>query len=148
MSARISLNIVTPESVAFQGEVESLVVPAVEGQLGILPGHAPLLAQLSPGVVKIREGEDVRFLSVSGGFVEVLQGQASLFAETAELGEDVDAERARQAAEKARAALQGAGRNDQTWAEAEAALKRALVRLRASEMSRRRSARAVEKPPA
>src|SRR5262245_41115189 len=107
MEKRIPLSIVTPEKVAWEGEVDSLVVPAYEGQLGILPGHAPLLAQLSPGALQIRSGEELRLLAVSGGFVEVFGGRASVFAETAELAEEIDAERARQAAEKAHEALRG-----------------------------------------
>lgn len=137
MAKRIPLSIVTPERVAWEGEVDSLVVPAAEGQLGVLPGHAPLLAQLSPGVVQIRSGEETRMLAVSGGYFEVHGGKAALFAETAELAEEIDAERARQAVEKAKAALHqpsGSAEPEQALA----ALRRALVRLKVSEQIRRR----------
>jgi F-type H+-transporting ATPase subunit epsilon len=137
MAKRIPLSIVTPERVAWEGEVDSLVVPAAGGQLGVLPGHAPLLAQLTPGVVQIRSGEETRALAVSGGYLEVHGGRAALFAETAELAEEIDAERARQAVERAKAALhQPSGVTEPE--KALAALRLALVRLKAVEKVRRR----------
>jgi F-type H+-transporting ATPase subunit epsilon len=98
----VPTTIVTPESTAWEGEADSLMIPAHEGQLGILPGHAPLLAQLAPGVLQIRSGGDVKLLAVSGGFLEVFEGRASIFAETAEMDEQIDEERARQSAEQAK----------------------------------------------
>ena len=60
MSARIPVSIVTPERPTWEGEVDSLVLPAFEGQLGILPGHAPLLAELKPGTVVMRDGPETK----------------------------------------------------------------------------------------
>lgn len=134
------LSIVTPEKVAWESQVDSLVIPAYEGEMGILPGHAPLLTQLTPGVVKIRSGEEERLLSVSGGFVEVFGGHVSLFAETAEMAEEVDAERARQATERAKAALVRRHAEPLDMAQAEGALRRALARQKAANMVRRRMA--------
>jgi F-type H+-transporting ATPase subunit epsilon len=137
----LPVQIVTPERIAWEGEADSVVVPAYDGLWGILPGHAPLLAQLTAGVVQIRRGDDVRTLVVSGGFVEVHEGRLSLFAETAEMAEEIDLERARQAAERARIALKSRGPAEDLG-QAEASLRRALVRLRAAErMPRRPSAR-------
>ncbi|MBL0058568.1 MAG: ATP synthase F1 subunit epsilon [Elusimicrobia bacterium] len=137
MAKRIPFSIVTPERLAWEGEVDSLVVPAQEGSLGILPGHAPLLAQLRPGMVVIRrEGEEPRLLSVSGGFVEVCAGRVSVFAETAEMSDEIDAERARQSLEKAKAALKH-GSDEKRDAAAVAALERALARLHAYEAASR-----------
>lgn len=131
----LPLRIVTPEKVAWEGNVDSLTVPAWDGGLGILPGHAPLLAQMREGVVRIREKGEERLLAVSGGFVEVLDGRASLFAETAELAEEIDAERARQSAEKAKVSLKAspAAIMDE---QALASLRRALARLRVAELAR------------
>jgi F-type H+-transporting ATPase subunit epsilon len=138
MAKKIFLSIVTPERLAWEGDVDALVVPSYEGQMGILPGHAPLLAQLHPGTVVIRqEGQDPRLLAVSGGFVEVTSSGVSLFAETAEMAEEIDAERARQSAEKAKAALKH-GREEKLDSGAIAALERALARLRAVEAAARR----------
>jgi F-type H+-transporting ATPase subunit epsilon len=139
MAKHIPLRIITPERVTWEGEVDSLVVPAYEGQLGILPGHAPFLAQLSSGVLQIRTGEEVRLLAVSGGFIEVYNGQVSVFAETAELAEEIDAERARQSVEKAKAALKGKP-EEAVDAQTMASLRRALARLKVAEMARRRPA--------
>ena len=139
---RLPLRVVTPEKVAWEGEVDSLTVPAWEGSLGILPGHAPLLAQLREGAVRARSGDAERLLAVSGGFVEVFEGRVSLFAETAELAEEIDAERARQAAEGAKRALKSS--SDVSDEKAAAALRRAMARLRVSELSRPRGASAKE----
>ncbi len=139
---RFSLALVTPEKVAWEGEAEALVVPAHEGQLGILPGHAPLLAQLSPGVLQIRSGDDVNVVAVSGGFVEVFAGRVSVFAETAELAGEIDAERARQASERARASLKKAADGEPPDVDkALAAMKRAAVRLKAVQLARRSAPR-------
>jgi F-type H+-transporting ATPase subunit epsilon len=134
MAKRIPLSIVTPERPTWEGDVDSLVVPAFEGQLGILPGHAPLLVELKAGTVVIRTGDDSRLLAVSGGFVEVYKGRVSVFAESAELAEEIDAERARQAADRARSALK-ASPADRLDVQALAALERALARLRAHELA-------------
>lgn len=128
--------------------MDALVVPAHEGQLGILPGHAPLLAQLHPGTVVIRQkGEEPRLLAVSGGFVEVTAAGVSLFAETAEMAEEIDAERARQSAEKAKAVLKHS-HEEKLDSGAIAALERALARLRAAEaVARRRPPRSSASNP-
>jgi F-type H+-transporting ATPase subunit epsilon len=136
VNARLPLRIVTPEKVSWEGEVDSLTVPAWDGSLGVLPGHAPLLAQLTPGVVRIRQtGGDERLLAVSGGFVEVAEGKAALFAETAEMAEEIDAERARQALEQAKKNLK-ASPAQVLDEQALAALRRALIRLQVAELAR------------
>jgi F-type H+-transporting ATPase subunit epsilon len=107
---RIAVSVITPDKPVWEGDVESLVVPAHEGQLGVWPGHAPLLAQLKPGAVVLRAGGEPVIFSVSGGFIEVNQGRVAVFVETAEHAEEIDAERARQAEMKARAALKATPR--------------------------------------
>lgn len=141
---RLHLSIVTPESVSWEGDVDSLVVPAADGQLGVLPGHAPLLAQLQAGVLQIRTGEETKVLAVSGGFMEVFEGRVAVFAETAELADEINEERARQAAERAKAAMRGPSLDDE---QSEAALKRAMIRMKVVELSRRRTSHTREKPP-
>ncbi|MBK7545938.1 MAG: F0F1 ATP synthase subunit epsilon [Elusimicrobia bacterium] len=97
----------------------------------------PLLAQLKPGAVVLRAGGEPVIFSVSGGFIEVNQGRVAVFVETAEHAEEIDAERARQAEMKARAALK-ATPADKMDLQALAALERALARLRATELAARR----------
>jgi len=128
----IAVSIMTPERLVMQTEAESVIVPAADGELGILPHHAPLLAQLQPGEIRLRRGGNVELFAVSGGFLEVDKNHVSIFAETAEMAHEIDIERARQAAEKAKSAMKSA-RTDVDLAEAEASLRRALARLRATE---------------
>src|SRR6266849_1601060 len=103
--ATIAVDIMTPERLLMQTEAESIVVPAAEGELGILPHHAPLLAQLQPGEIRLRRGGNVELFAVSGGFIEVESNKVSIFAETAEMAHEIDVERARQAAERAKAQM-------------------------------------------
>src|SRR5438309_1133982 len=120
----LSVDIMTPERMVLQAQAESVVVPAADGELGILTHHAPLLAQLQPGEIRLRRGDQIEHFAVSGGFVEVSHDQVSIFAETAEMAHEIDIERARQAAERARAALR-APMESRDLAAAEAALRRA-----------------------
>src|SRR5437870_1539597 len=133
--ATLAVDIMTPERLVMQTAADAVVVPAFEGELGILPHHAPLLAQLQPGEIRLRRGDNVELFAVSGGFIEVENNRVSIFAETAEMAHEIDAERARQAAERAKAQMKTA-RTEVDLAEAEAALCRALARLRATESLR------------
>lgn len=128
----ISLEIITPEAFALKDEVDFVVLPAFEGEMGILPGHAPLLAQLVAGELRIKKGSETQLFSISGGFAEVHPNKVEVFAETAEMPEEIDRQRARLAAEKAKSALLKVA-TPQDLARAQAALRRALIRLRVSE---------------
>jgi F-type H+-transporting ATPase subunit epsilon len=132
----IAVDIVTPERVVMQTEAEAIVVPAIDGELGILQSHTPLLAQLQPGQIRLRRGSDVELFAVSGGFVEVNHNRVVIFAETAEMAEEINVERARQSAEQARLVLRSSG-SPQDLEQAEASLRRALARLRVSELAQR-----------
>ncbi|OGR84925.1 MAG: ATP synthase F1 subunit epsilon [Elusimicrobia bacterium RIFCSPLOWO2_01_FULL_54_10] len=135
----LDLEVITPERLAFSEQADSITIPALEGEIGILPGHAPLLVQLATGELRIQSGDRTEFFAVSGGFVEVLRNRVHVFAETAEMQGEISAERARQAAEKARKDMQKAA-SPADLEQAQAALRRALLRLRIAEgMSRRRS---------
>ena len=130
MPGRITLELITPERAAFSGAVDFVVLPAWEGEMGVLPGHAPFLVQLKAGLVRFRVGEEASLFAVSGGFAEVRGDRVSLFAETAEMADSIDEERARQALGRAKAELQKKDLDPMTLASAEAALRRAQVRLR------------------
>ena len=114
----LTLELVTPEKVALQGQAEFVVLPAFEGEMGVLPGHEPFLVQLTAGEVRVTEGGQVRRFAVSGGF-----------AETAEMAEQIDAERAKQSLEKAKAEMARKDLDPLTLAAAEASLRRAQVRM-------------------
>jgi F-type H+-transporting ATPase subunit epsilon len=133
------LEIINPERVVFKGTASSLVVPAFEGKLGVLAGHAPMVAQLLPGEVKVEldapaEGETALFFAVSGGYAEIMQKRTRLFVETAEIADEINAERARIAMERAKNQVkQGA-----EIQKMQTAMQRALVRLRVAEKSKQR----------
>ena len=134
MAKRLTLELVTPERPAFSGEGDFVVLPAWEGEMGVLPGHAPFLVQLKPGEVRFRAGAETKLFAVSGGFAEVRGDKVSLFAETAEMSDSIDAERARQALERAKAELEKKSLDPMTLASAEAAMRRAQVRLRVAQL--------------
>jgi F-type H+-transporting ATPase subunit epsilon len=133
---KLEVTLVTPERSVLSAQADFLVVPAEGGELGILPKHTALIAQLKVGEVRLRRGAELERIAISGGFIEIHANQVSLFAETAEMAREIDVERARQAAERAKSRLHGAA-VDRGLHEAEAALRRALVRLRVVEAVQR-----------
>ena len=142
MAKTLTLEMVTPEKVALQAEAEFVALPGHEGELGVLPGHAPFLVMLRPGEVRVTvPGGARRCFAVAGGFAEIQGSKVSVFAETAEQAEEIDAERARQALERAKAQAHAPGVDPMTLAQAESAIRRAHARLRISEMRVRRAGR-------
>src|SRR3990167_7639462 len=127
----LTLELVTPEKVAWSAPADFVVLPAYNGEMGVLPGHQSFLVQLAPGEVRVTVKDEVKHFAVSGGFAEIKNDTVSLFAETAEDASQIDAERAHQALEKARAAASPALAPMQLAA-MEAAIRRAQVRLRVS----------------
>ena len=126
------LSIVTPEKVIFEGEVVSLLVPGMEGYLGILSNHAPLITALQPGRIEFQDDQDkIQVFSVSGGFVEVSGNRATLLADTAEHCQEIDIDRAQTALERALKALQDKEKADEvSTPEAREAARRAANRVR------------------
>lgn len=124
----LRLEVVTPERKVLSEDISSLVVPAIEGYLGILPNHAPMISGLEPGVLKYKVSDNYKKMAISGGFLEVSENKVSILANTAELPEEIDLERARRAKERAEERLKHKKEIDAL--RAEMALKRALVRIR------------------
>lgn len=124
----LKLEIVTPEKRVLDTNIESLVVPGVEGYLGILPNHAPLVAGLKTGVIKYEEAGKTEKVAVSGGFLEIANNQATILANTAEFSGDIDIERAMEAKKRAEERLKK--QEDIDVQRAEAALSRSLARLK------------------
>ncbi len=89
-SRRLQVVVISPTEVGFKGEGESVVAPAYDGKLGILYGHAPLMALMGTGVVTVRDGSRVHRIPVSGGFLQVVDNEVSILAE--EVGEHVEEE--------------------------------------------------------
>lgn len=128
----MTLEVITPErSVLDTVEIKSLIVPALDGLLGVLPGHAPLVAGLGIGVVKYKEAGAERYtkMAITGGFLEVSDNRAVLVADAAEKADSIDLLRARQARDRALARLRDRSALID-YARAELALQRALNRLR------------------
>src|SRR5690348_14146665 len=125
---RLTLELVTPEKIAWSAPADFVVLPAFEGEMGVLPGHQSFLVQLKAGEVRVTDKAEVRRFAVSGGFAEVKQDVVSLFAETAEMAEQIDAERARQSLERAKAETAKPGLDPLVLAEMESAILRAQVR--------------------
>ena len=124
--ATLQVELVAVERMIWSGEARMVIARTTEGELGVLPGHAPLLGELAPGgVVTIRteSGEDL-VVAAHGGFVSVTERGVSILAETAEISTEIDVERAREALSRAQAE-----RDDP---EAVAAVRRAQSRLRAA----------------
>src|SRR5262245_45496252 len=101
----LAVDIVTPERRVLQPQADAVVVPAADSELGLRHNHAPLVAELRPGEIRLNTGQDVQHFAVSGGFVEVQHNRVTVMAETAEMAHEIDVERARQAAERAKAEL-------------------------------------------
>lgn len=131
---KIQLDVVTPQKLLYSEKVALLEAPAIDGLIGILPQHAPLVTAVKIGVVrvvKIKGGEEIQ-IAVSEGFMEVRPDRVNLVVRTAELPEEIDIERAEAAKERAEEKLEN-GRENIDFARAEAAYNRALARLKAAD---------------
>ncbi len=128
---KIHLEIVTPEKQLFSGAVDSVTVPSTTGYLGILPGHAPLLAELGIGEISCKMGEKTDYLFCSWGFIEVLPDRVVLLAQTAEMASDIDIKRAEEAKSRAEALLSSKDPSID-FGRAQLALLRAISRLGAA----------------
>ncbi len=134
----IRLEIVTAERVVFSEDVDAVVAPGIEGELGILPHHAPLMTMLQPGELRVRKGGEELFLVVSGGFLEVRPDRVIVLADAAERVEEIDIARAEEAKRRAEERLSMPAAPELDLARTEAALRRSIARLKVGERRRRR----------
>jgi F-type H+-transporting ATPase subunit epsilon len=131
---KLLLEVVTPEKVVVSQEVDMVVAPGTEGEFGILPSHILFLSGIIPGEMRYNSGSETESLVVSTGFAEVSNDKVSVLVDAAERGIDVDIERAKQAAERARERLaKGKSAEDIDYSRAEVALKRAIARIKVAE---------------
>lgn len=128
MANKIQLEIVTPEKLVLSESVDEVVAPGLDGELGFLPDHTPLISQLKTGVLTYRLGTDRKQLHVSGGFVEALPDRVSVLTDVAERPEEINLERAQRAKERAEKRLSSRG-DDLDFPRAELKLQRALIRM-------------------
>jgi len=134
----IKLDVVTAERMVYSDDVDMVVAPGFEGQLGILPHHTPLMTTLLPGELRVKKGGEEVSLVISGGFLEVRPDKVVVLADTAERADEIDVERAEAARKRARERLSQQRELGIDGTRAEAALRRSLARLRVAEMARRR----------
>jgi len=125
----LQLDVITPERRLLSEQADSVTVPGLGGELGILPGHTPLISALQTGVLSYTQGGATRRLLVSGGFVEVNDDRVSVLADFAEFPEEVDTARARTEREEAERLLGGFSGTPEELADVRARLDRATTRL-------------------
>ena len=129
--ATIKVDVVSAEEQIFSGQAKSVALPGEAGELGILPGHTPLITRIRPGAVRIEaESGEEEFVFVAGGILEVQPGAVTVLADTAIRGKDLDEAKAEQARKRAEEALQNSGSNIE-YATAQAELAYATAQLAA-----------------
>jgi F-type H+-transporting ATPase subunit epsilon len=135
------LEIVTPERLAFSETVDSVQLPGSEGELGVLPHHAPLVSTLGIGELRIRKGGTEQSFAIVGGFLQVLPDKVVVLAETADMASDIDLEKAQEARREAERALEAGHVEAADLAQARVALQAALLRIRIAERRHREGPR-------
>ncbi|MBN2462646.1 MAG: F0F1 ATP synthase subunit epsilon [Dehalococcoidia bacterium] len=137
--ATLRLEIITAERQVLADDVNVVVAPGVEGELGILPHHAPLITMLNPGELLIRKDGEEIYMSVSGGFLEIRPDKIIILADACERAEEIDIQRAEEAKRRAEERLK-TSTPELDMAQVQAALLRSIIRLKVAERRRRKSA--------
>ncbi len=137
----LHLEIVTPERMAYSDDVDMVLVPGVEGEMGILPHHTPLVSLLGLGELKIRKGGQEESFAIAGGFLQVRPDKVVVMAETASLASEIDLEKAQEARREAQRALESGFHEGADLATARAAMQQALLHIRVAERHRREGPR-------
>ena len=138
--ATFKLEIVTAERMVFSEEVSALIAWGMEGQLAILPHHAPLMTMLQPGDLMIRKDKEEEYLAISGGFLEVRPDKVIILADACERVDEIDIARAEEAKKRAQETMKAAPLSVDAAA-AQAALRRSIARLKVAERRRRQPPR-------
>ena len=134
----LKLEIVTAERLVLADEnIDMVVAPSVDGEVGILPNHAPLIAVLQIGELRVKKGADEQSIVVAGGFMEVLDDKVTILADTAERSEEIDVASAEQARTRAQEALTNKEAGQADLEMAQAAMRLAALRLRVGQRRRR-----------
>lgn len=135
--AQIHLEVVTPTGPVIKDDVDIVTAPGYGGEFGVLANHAPFLSTIKTGTLSFTKDKQTKYLMVSGGFSEVSNNKITFLVESAEFGHDIDVDRAMLAKERAEKRLAQATQKSEQFnrARAEAALQRALARLKAAEQA-------------
>jgi len=135
----LSVDIVTAERLVYSEQgVDEVVAPGIEGELTVLPMHAPFMTMIKPGVMRIVKGSDETEMAITGGFLEVRQDKVTILADAAERADEIDVTRAEEARRRAESELEHR-EAEVDLARVSAELQRALVRLKVAERRQRRS---------
>jgi F-type H+-transporting ATPase subunit epsilon len=134
----LRVDIVTVERVVYSEDVDIVIAPGVEGELGILPRHAPLLTALTYGELRVRRGDEELSFAIGGGFMEVQPKVVTVLADTAERAEEIDLDRAQEARRRAEERLRQRIEDQVDFTRAYTALRRAATRIKVAERRRRR----------
>jgi len=137
----LQLEIVTPERLAYSDEVDAVQLPGIEGELGVLPHHAPLISTLGVGELRIRKGGAEESFAIVGGFLQVLPTKVVVLAETADMASEIDLEKAQEARREAEKALESGYHEGADLSMARAALQQALLRERVAQRRHREGPR-------
>ena len=135
------LEIVTPERLAYSDTVDSVQLPGSEGELGVLPHHAPLVSTLGIGELRIRKGGTEESFAIVGGFLQVRPDKVVVMAETADMASEIDLDKAQEARHEAERALESGFSEGADLSAARAALQQALLRIRVAERRHREGPR-------
>ncbi len=138
----IRLDVVTAERMVYSEDVETVIAPGIQGQLGILPGHTPLMTTLQAGELRIKRSGEETSLAISGGFLEVRPDKVVVLADSAERADEIDVTRAEEAKRRAQERLHEKRDTTTDAARAEAALHRSLARLKVAETAKRKRKKA------
>lgn len=125
----VKVSVVTPDGPVYESDVEMVSTKAASGELGILPGHIPMVAPLQIGVVRLKKGGQTEYVAVSGGLLEVRPDQVSILSPAAEVSDSIDIDRAKKAKERAEKRLSEQKQENIDFKRAELALKRAINRI-------------------
>jgi len=137
----LHLEIVTPERLAYSDDVDMVLVPGVDGELGILPHHTPLVSILGVGELRIRKDGDEESFAIVGGFLQVRPDKVVVRAETASLASEIDLEKAQEARREAERTLASGFHEGADLSSARAALQQALLHVRVAERRHREGPR-------
>lgn len=133
MSDELMLEIVTPEKMAFSGNVEEVTIPGTEGEFGVLRGHEALLSSIEIGELNFTRDGKKTYFAVTSGYSEVTSGKVTILIETAERSDGIDKDRALKAKERAEARLANLAKEDSEYAEVHSALLRSIARISVAE---------------
>jgi len=138
---KIKFEITTPERVVYSEEIDEVVIPTMQGEIGILPNHIPLVGILVPGELRIKKEGEEESMAVSGGFVEVRPDKVLVLADTAEKSDEIDEQKAEEARQRAEAIIKEKRTDATDFAALSAKIEKELARLKVAKKSRRRRQR-------